>query len=182
METAKVDIRKLQLLNDSINRTIEALNQVRLSVHGIGISHSAAAGPQALGASAYPGYPAAAYASPYGLLPQAAPQLLGALSSSAAGLAHLAAGASSLPPWAAQGLGPSLSPYAAQSLGPSLSPYAAQSFGPSLSPYAAQASGLGHSGLEARLAEYADPYLPSRIAHTFPFVSWSYSPFALQTA
>ena len=28
METAKVDIRKLQTLNDSINRTIEALNQV----------------------------------------------------------------------------------------------------------------------------------------------------------
>src|SRR5215471_21849421 len=38
METAKVDIRKLQLLNDRINQTIEALNQVRLSVHGI--SHS----------------------------------------------------------------------------------------------------------------------------------------------
>jgi hypothetical protein len=35
METAKVDIRKLQLLNDRINQTIEALNQVRLSVHGI---------------------------------------------------------------------------------------------------------------------------------------------------
>src|SRR5262249_31770159 len=32
---AKVDIRKLQLLNDRINQTIEALNQVRLSVHGI---------------------------------------------------------------------------------------------------------------------------------------------------
>lgn len=32
---AKVDIRKLQLLNDRICQTIEALNQVRLSVHGI---------------------------------------------------------------------------------------------------------------------------------------------------
>lgn len=38
METAKVDIRKLQVLNDCINRTIEALNQVRLSVHAGGIS------------------------------------------------------------------------------------------------------------------------------------------------
>lgn len=32
---AKVDIRKLQLLNDRINQTIDALNQVRLSVHGL---------------------------------------------------------------------------------------------------------------------------------------------------
>jgi exopolyphosphatase/pppGpp-phosphohydrolase len=40
METAKIDIRKLQLLNDRINQTIDALNQVRLSVHGL--SHSTA--------------------------------------------------------------------------------------------------------------------------------------------
>src|SRR5687768_3894581 len=35
METAKVDIEKLQLLNDRINQVTEALNQVRLSVHGL---------------------------------------------------------------------------------------------------------------------------------------------------
>ena len=35
METAKVDIRKLQLLNDRIAQCAEALNQVRLSVHGL---------------------------------------------------------------------------------------------------------------------------------------------------
>lgn len=39
METAKVDIRKLQVLNDRINQCIDALNQVRLSVHGL--SHTA---------------------------------------------------------------------------------------------------------------------------------------------
>jgi hypothetical protein len=39
METAKVDIRKLQLLNDRISQTIDALHQVRLSVQGL--SHSA---------------------------------------------------------------------------------------------------------------------------------------------
>ena len=60
METAKVDIEKLQLLNDRINQTIEALNQVRMSVHGLqgrtpsqipsaqfgswGLSHSGMAG------------------------------------------------------------------------------------------------------------------------------------------
>jgi hypothetical protein len=35
MDTAKVDIRKLQLLNDRINQCIDALSQVRLSVHGL---------------------------------------------------------------------------------------------------------------------------------------------------
>lgn len=35
METVKVDIQKLQLLNDRITQTIEALNQLRMSVHGI---------------------------------------------------------------------------------------------------------------------------------------------------
>ena len=43
METAKVDIRKLQVLNDRINQCIEALNQVRLSVHGL--SHTTPAVP-----------------------------------------------------------------------------------------------------------------------------------------
>jgi hypothetical protein len=33
---AKVDVRKLQILNDRINQTIDALSQVRLSVHGLG--------------------------------------------------------------------------------------------------------------------------------------------------
>ena len=42
MDTAKVDIRKLQLLNDRINQCIDALNQVRLSVHGL--SHTSAIG------------------------------------------------------------------------------------------------------------------------------------------
>jgi hypothetical protein len=43
METANVDIRKLQMLNDRINQTIEALNQVRLSVHGL--QHSTQVNP-----------------------------------------------------------------------------------------------------------------------------------------
>ncbi len=47
METAKVDIRKLQLLNDRINQCIDALNQVRVSVHGL--SHASAGNPAGLG-------------------------------------------------------------------------------------------------------------------------------------
>lgn len=45
METAKVEIRKLQLLNDRINQCIDALNQVRLSVHGL--SHTPGISPSA---------------------------------------------------------------------------------------------------------------------------------------
>jgi len=44
---AKVDVRKLQILNDRINQTIDALNQVRLSVHGLG--HSGIQNPLSFG-------------------------------------------------------------------------------------------------------------------------------------
>ena len=44
METARVDIRKLQLLNDRISQCLDALAQVRLSVHGL--SHSPGAQSQ----------------------------------------------------------------------------------------------------------------------------------------
>src|SRR5262249_25764384 len=86
METAKVDIRKLQALNDSINRTIEALNQVRLSVHGV----------QSIGGigsplGTYPG----AFASPYAIAPQLMGQLQGQLPGLVQGIAHSAQN-----PWA----------------------------------------------------------------------------------
>ena len=45
METAKVDIRKLQLLNDRINQCIDALNQVRVTVHGLSHSSAGAVAP-----------------------------------------------------------------------------------------------------------------------------------------
>jgi hypothetical protein len=67
METAKVDIRKLQILNDRINQCIDALNQVRLSVHGL--SHSGALqGPQGFSPQAFasPGF-GSGVASPFGL-------------------------------------------------------------------------------------------------------------------
>jgi hypothetical protein len=60
--TAKVDIRKLQLLNDRIAQTIDALNQVRYSVHGVGLSHTGPMGAGAYGAGAYgAGYPFQGY-------------------------------------------------------------------------------------------------------------------------
>ena len=62
METVKVDMQKLQLLNERIAQTIEALNQVRMSVHGL--QHSSPIGgwaPTAFGYGAY------APQTPYGI-------------------------------------------------------------------------------------------------------------------
>src|SRR5712671_2795661 len=50
---AKVDVRKLQILNDRINQTIEALNQVRLSVHGLGHTGMQPLGPQSFMGQGY---------------------------------------------------------------------------------------------------------------------------------
>lgn len=75
METVKVDIQKLQLLNDRITQTIEALNQVRMSVQGI--QHT----PMSpFGYNPYPGAQLGfaqqfnPYASPF--VPQIAPQFV----------------------------------------------------------------------------------------------------------
>lgn len=88
METVKVDAQKLQMLNDRINQTIDALNQVRMSTHGL--QHSPVAGapgviPQGLGQvgvgqvgfGAQPfGY--APYGYPMGLQQAFLPQQIGA--------------------------------------------------------------------------------------------------------
>ena len=50
MEIAKVDLEKLQLLNDRIQQTIDALQQVRASVHGLASAFSSQS-PMAWGAS-----------------------------------------------------------------------------------------------------------------------------------
>jgi hypothetical protein len=65
METAKVDVRKLQLLNDRVIQCIEALNQVRLSVHGL--SHTGI--PTGYGAQVSPFAPVGqpGQISPFGL-------------------------------------------------------------------------------------------------------------------
>src|SRR5690348_16748049 len=97
METAKVDIRKLQLLNDRINQCIDALSQVRLSVHGltstanpalgagygqiptqvpVGLSHTGAFGnpfaAQGFGAGMNPSLQSTLGVSPFGGAPIAA--------------------------------------------------------------------------------------------------------------
>ena len=116
-QTAAVDIRSMQILTDSINRTIDALNQVRLSVYG-------AMTPDTLGVN--PG--------------------IGALARTAQ------------------------NPYMVGQWGPWANQFA--------NPYALAAAGLGHAGWGPG---YADPYATARVAQTFPFLHWGYSPFGWQT-
>jgi hypothetical protein len=133
MQTATVDIRRLQILNDSINRTIDALNQVRLSVYG-------AVTPNTLGVNPAIG-----------------------------GLAHAAA----QNPFVASQL-------ANQFANPFTNAFANAITNPLGNPYAAFATtGLGHTAFGSA---YADPYATARVAQTFPFIHWGYSPFGWQNA
>jgi len=118
MDTVKVDLQKLQILNDRIAQTIEALNQVRLTVHGL--SHTNPYGQaygqpygQPYGQAYGQGYPSSPFAQPLGGLP---PQV------GAPGLTH-----TSPSPWGGpQQFGyPGLTPQFAPQM-----PYGAQPFGP----------------------------------------------------
>jgi hypothetical protein len=144
METAKVDIRKLQALNDRINQCIDALNQVRLSVHGL--AHTTPAGPfipAGVGQLAptpfgvgYPGLGSIPLGSPYA-------QPLG--SPYAQGFSHttpMVGGPGTFAP----------------------------GFGPALNPFA----GLSHSSPEESRPGWPDPFLAARIAQTFPYAQYPF--------
>lgn len=165
METAKVDIQKLQLLNDRINQTIDALNHVRASVHGLqsgpsfvppmwqglsGLSHSPVVGGGIPGGIGMQGL-----MSPWGQWGQSqyAQQALAQ---------QIPVGISSLfgqSPWG---------PIGAQSPLGLQSQYGAQLA--QQSPYAT-GYGLGHSPYDVYGAAggYVDPLLLARVAQTFPF-------------
>ena len=131
-QNAAVDIRSMQLLTDSINRTIDALNQVRLSVYG-------AITPDTLGVN-----PA-----------------IGSLVHTAAQNPYVVG---QWGQWANQFANPYMNVFAPNQL---------------TNPYAQLATaGLGPAGWGS---EYADPYAAARVAQTFPFLHWGYSPFAWQT-
>lgn len=78
---AKVDVRKLQILNDRINQTIDALSQVRLSVHGLGHTGVPTSMYQPFGVPtpgiAYPTFPFTGLSPvppiPYGAMPPIPP-------------------------------------------------------------------------------------------------------------
>ncbi len=192
METAKVDIRKLQLLNDRINQSIDALNQVRLSVHGL--SHTAGINPnlpnlpmtgfgQGIGQQ-QAGFPQPQVGFPqvpmgFSQVQQGFPQPF------AGGLSHTpqfhGGGQTGWNPYAAQGgIQGGLNPYAVQG---GLNPYAG--FAGAWNPYAAAATGqlggLSHStGVDSLdvfdRPTWSDPLLAVKVAQTFPYAQYAVPP------
>ena len=152
METARVDIRKLQLLNDRINQCLDALTQVRASVHGL--SHTAAPMPGVLPPPAQLGGIGVA-ADPrfaYGYSPFGAP-----MAAVAGGLSHT--------PFAAPA-----APFFAAGANPAAQQIPTWAFG----------AGLSHSPFEAE-SIYGrslgfDPILASRVRETFPYAGYALPP------
>jgi hypothetical protein len=153
METAKVDIRRLQLLNDRINQCIDALNQVRLSVHGL--SHTTPTAPglgAGLGAGWNPGlganYPPIGLGGTYPQPGFGYPQIGGA-SPYAQGLSHTPTFAPQMPfhPGVPSGI-------------------------PQPQAWPNPIMGLSHTTPEG----FVDPFLAARIAQTFPYVQFVVPP------
>jgi hypothetical protein len=148
METVKVDLQKLQQLNDRISLAIEALNQVRMSTHGLQHSPSP--------------WQVSPWAQPFSPV---SPQLLGNPYASAFGLQHsmpLQAAQQSIPysMFGQQGI-----PFGGQAF-----PFGSQVTGLGIghsSPQVAQIGLVGPAGM-------ADPTWMQRVAQTFPFVSSPY--------
>ena len=187
METAKVDIRKLQLLNDRINQTIDALNQVRLSVHGL--SHTSGINPNVpnvgtaafgLGAGAQQGgFPQGGFQQvPQVGFPQIQqpgfPQVFGG------GLSHTpqfhGAVQGGMNPYAGFGLQGGLNPYAGiGGAAAGWNPYLAQMG------QVGQFGGLSHSTAPELLEPFArpawnDPLLAVKVAQTFPYAQFAVPP------
>ena len=152
METAKVDIRKLQLLNDRINQTIDALHQVRLSVHGL----------QQSGVM-----PSAPFMSPY---LQGSPGMQGI---GPMGFQHSAFGQMS------PGMGGQQAPFGYGIQNPMFAqnPYFGQPWGQSLPGSFPGGGQGGFGGMSHTSPETLDPIYGQRVSQTFPFAGWGYSPF-----
>jgi hypothetical protein len=152
METAKVDIRRLQLLNDRINQCLDALNQVRLSVHGL--SHS-------------------------GLTPETQGGMLNPLAQDPRFSGGAFAASPSVPGWV-PGLSHSAPGYGAGAgFLSGIGGQAQVPFGPAQTPFFNPFLGLSHSSPEndpySRQA-WADPYLALKVAQTFPYARFGVPP------
>jgi hypothetical protein len=181
METAKVDIRKLQLLNDRINQCIDALSQVRLSVHGL--SHTAGINPNVpLQASAF------GIQDPrfnMGIGQQQGQQQVGIPQPFGTGLSHTPlffggpqqVGFNPYAPFAGWGgVQAGVNPYAGIGAG-------IGGFQGGMNPYLpfAQLGGLSHtSGTELPEAylrpTWSDPLLAAKVAQTFPYAQFAVPP------
>jgi hypothetical protein len=180
METAKVDIRKLQLLNDRINQCLDALSQVRLSVHGL--SHTQAASPLGTGAQGT-GYGDPRFADPrfgFGASPIASgfgggPQSAGWIGPGfAGGLAH-----SPFVQNPAFLQNPAFAQNPMAGFSPGLSGIANVPFGNQF-PIWNSPIGLSHTGLEGEAGYgrplWSDPFLQAKVAQTFPYVQFPMTP------
>jgi len=196
METAKVDIRKLQLLNDRINQTIDALNQVRLSVHGL--SHTSGINPNVpnVGTAAF-GLGAGTQQGGFPQVPQVGfPQVpqVGFPQIQQQGFPQVFGGGLSHTPQFYGGVqGGGMNPYAAlgvQGGQGGLNPYAGiGGVAPGWNPYLAQMGpgqsgpfgGLSHSSAPDPLEPFTrpgwnDPLLAVKVAQTFPYAQFAVPP------
>jgi hypothetical protein len=162
---AKVDIRKLQLLNDRVNQTLEALQQVRFSVHGLHHSWT----PQGFGAQGWGTQAWQPVMTGYGIpslnafgwnlgpqMPQPMlPQLV-------PGLSHTIG---INPMFQTFGLGQ-------QPFGPPT--FGIGAFGPQLHPVMQVLGGITHSNIDPAVA--TDPYWNVRVAQTFPLAPLPFMP------
>jgi hypothetical protein len=181
METAKVDIRKLQFLNDRINQTIDALNQVRLSVHGL--SHSGVNPIQ----QGFPNQQSfqQGFGNQLGQAPMASPQFgypQGLPQGFVPGLSHTGvpfAGAPGLP----YGLGQT------GAMGGAFAQPFQAPFQQGIGQYAGQSpawggglvgGGLSHTGGEGlesyNRPTWSDPLLAARLQQTFPYAQYAVPP------
>lgn len=155
METAKVDIKKLQLLSDRINQCIDALNQVRLSVHGLSPTPFAA-GQQGLGGQ-----------SGFGMgIP---------------GLSHTSPGiGTGFNPYLASGNFPGTTGGGISGFGGAGFGGAGMGTGFAGAPSGIPSLlGLSHTGPEATdvyRSTWNDPYLAARVSQTFPYLQFAVPP------
>jgi hypothetical protein len=162
---AKVDVRKLQILNDRINQTIDALSQVRLSVHGLGHTgvptqlmnpfSSLTPGFGYPTVPNFPGIPSFPPVSPYGMIPPIPGPI---------GLSHTPYNPIvNLPtPFGTPFVNPMIPPIPTPGVTPNWVP----------TPWTGFGGGLFHTPidpLELKLLE-ARSFDPIRIRETFPFV------------
>ena len=185
METARLDIRKLQLFNDRISQCLDALAQVRLSVHGL--SHSQATQQQGYGQQS----PFGQQQSPFGQqgwIPQAGygqqgfgpgigQGLYGQQQGPFGGLSHTPFG--QLGPQQLGLFGNQQTPFAQQN--PILAQLAQglqQQQGWPQATFGAQSpfgiGGLSHTGIDIESLYsrplWSDPMLQARVRETFPYL------------
>jgi hypothetical protein len=147
METAKVDIKKLQILSDRINQCIDALNQVRISVHGLSQGNPFTQGGAALGAPGFGQVPGLSHTSPFG-----------------AGIANPMA----------LGQNPYANPYATLGVPQGFPGIGQPAFG-ALGQFGL--SHTSPEGIDAFPGStWSDPYLAARVTQTFPYLKFAVPP------